>query len=64
MKGKYIYICMDDQGNYVQPSRKVYPTRQDAEQRTKGVDPNRKPIVVEISEPVEVDSDYYPKNSW
>ena len=65
MRGRFIYICRTDtdgpeQGKYVQPSRRVFPTRQVAEYRAKGVAPGRKPVVVELPEPVVVDDDYYP----
>ena len=65
MKGRFIYICKTDTGHpdhgkYVQPSRRVYPTRAEAQHRADAVSPSRKPIVVELPEPVEVDEDYYP----
>jgi len=68
MKGKFIYIvkrdsCAPDYGKYVQPSRRVYPTRELAQGRANGACPSRKPIVVELPEAVEVDENFYPVES-
>ena len=68
MKGRFIYIVKTDSGypeygKYVQPSRRVYPTRLMARERAEGAAPSRKPIVVELPEAVEVDEDYYPIRS-
>jgi hypothetical protein len=65
MKGQYIYIVKTDKdgperGAYVQPSRKVYPTREVAKARADGVAPERKAIVVKLPEPVEISIHYYP----
>lgn len=65
MKGRFIYIAKTDtdgpdRGKYVQSTTRVFPTRQVAEHRARGVAPSRKPIVVELPEPVEVDAGYYP----
>ena len=67
MKGQFIYICKTDSGlpdfgKYVQPSRRVYPSRKLAQDRADGVAPSRKAIVVELPEPVEVDENYYPES--
>lgn len=63
--GRFIYICKSDSdypdlGKYVQPSRRVYPTREEIQERVDGVAPSRKPIIVELPEPVGVDESYYP----
>ena len=69
MQGRFIYIVKGDSGHpdygkYVQPSRRVYPTREMAQERANGASPSRKPIVVELPEPVEVDDNYYPVEGW
>ena len=68
MTGRFIYIvkgdsCQPDCGKYVQPSRRVYPTREQAQYRADGASPSRKPIVVELPELVEVDENFYPIES-
>jgi hypothetical protein len=68
MKGRFIYIVKGDSGHpdhgkYVQPTRRVYPTSEMAQEKADGAAPSRKPIVVELPEPVEVGDDYYPIES-
>ena len=65
MQGRFIYICKTDsdgpeKGKYVQPTRRTYPTRAQAQNQANGAAPSRKAIVVELPEPVEVDENYYP----
>ena len=65
MKGKFIYICKTDldgrdRGVYIQPTRRVFPTREEAQDRADAVSPGRVAIVVELPDWVEIDKDYYP----
>jgi len=45
MEDRYIYVCMDDDGNYRLPTRQTF-NREDVEKRVSGVAPSRKPIIV------------------
>ena len=55
---QYIVICQDDNGNYVQPTRRRMSEEQ-AEYRAKGVDASRRAVVVEVPS-VALDEDGYP----
>jgi hypothetical protein len=63
--GWYIYMIRtdsngEDEGKYVQPSRKVFPTRKMARLRAEQASPSRDPIVVKLRRPVPVDHNLYP----
>jgi hypothetical protein len=46
-KWQYIYICLDDDGRYIQASRRRR-TRKEAEERMKGCAPSRNPFVARV----------------
>ena len=59
MKTQFIYICLDDDGIYVQSTRRRFMYPEDALSRISGVAKSRLPVMVEVPA-VEVDEEGYP----
>ena len=61
MSTQYIVICKDDDGIYVQTTRRRFMYVEDALNRLRGYAPSRHAVYVEVPA-VEVDEEGYPLN--
>lgn len=59
MSKQFIYICLTDEGKYVQPTRRRWTDTEKVLERMEGVAKSRLPVMVEVPS-VEIDEAGYP----